>query len=60
VLASNPVYENLLDGDQLFDRDDAAALATVKPLGDEIRQLEASGALPSTLVARSERHKRTR
>jgi hypothetical protein len=39
-------------------RDDAAALARIKPLGDEIRKLEASGSLPSTLVARSDRRKR--
>jgi hypothetical protein len=39
-------------------RDEAAALAIVKPLGDEIRKLEAAGALPSTLVARSERRRR--
>ena len=40
-------------------RDDAEALAILRPIGDEIRRLEASGALPSTLVARSERRKRT-
>jgi hypothetical protein len=39
-------------------RDDAPALAIVKPLGDEIRKLEAAGALPSTLVARSERRRK--
>jgi hypothetical protein len=39
-------------------RDDAAALARIKPLGDEIRKLEASGSLPSTMVARSDRRKR--
>jgi hypothetical protein len=38
-------------------RDDAVALATVKPLGDEIRKLEAAGKLPSTLVARSDRRR---
>ena len=40
-------------------RDDAEALAILKPLGEEIRRLEAEGALPSTLVARSERRRRT-
>jgi hypothetical protein len=39
-------------------RDDPEALAIIKPLGDEIRKLEAAGTLPSTLVARSERRKR--
>ena len=39
-------------------RDDAAALARVKPLGDEIRKLESDGKLASTLVARSDRRKR--
>jgi len=38
-------------------RGDAAALARIKPLGDEIRTLETSGSLPSTLVARSDRRK---
>ena len=32
-------------------------LAVLRALGDEIRALEASGKLPSTLVARSERRK---
>jgi hypothetical protein len=40
-------------------RDDAEALAILKPLGEEIRKLEATGELPSTLVARSDRRKRT-
>ncbi len=39
-------------------RDDPASLARLRPLGDEIRQLEAEGRLPSTLVVRSERRKR--
>ena len=39
-------------------RDDPASLAIVRPLGDEIRQLEASGRLPSTLVARSDRKRK--
>ena len=40
-------------------RDDAEALAVLRPIGDEIRRLEAAGELPSTLVARSDRRKRT-
>ena len=40
-------------------RDDAEALAIIKPLGEEIRRLENEGALASTLVARSERRKRS-
>lgn len=36
-------------------RDDPAALATIKPIGAEIRKLEAAGELPSTMVARSKR-----
>lgn len=39
-------------------RDDPTGLAALRPLGDEIRRLEAEGALPSTLVARSERRRR--
>jgi hypothetical protein len=39
-------------------RDDPKSLAIIKPLGDEIRRLEAAGALPSTLVARSDRRKK--
>ncbi len=39
-------------------RDEAASLARIKPLGDEIRALEAAGELPSTMVARSDRRKR--
>ena len=36
-------------------RDDAKALATIKPIGDEIRKRESDGSLPSTLVARAPR-----
>jgi hypothetical protein len=45
---------------ELIDRyrDDAARLATLRPLGEEIRRLEADGTLPSTLVARSDRRPR--
>jgi len=39
-------------------RDDAERLALLKPIGDEIRKLEASGELASALVARSDRRKR--
>jgi len=39
-------------------RDDAEALAIIKPLGEEIRRLENDGTLPSTLVARSERRQK--
>jgi hypothetical protein len=39
-------------------RDDATSLAKIKPIGDEIRKLEAAGELPSTMVARSDRRKR--
>ncbi len=36
-------------------RADGEALAILKPLGEQIRKLEAEGKLPSTLVARSAR-----
>lgn len=36
-------------------RDDPASLARLRPFGDEIRQLEADGRLPSTLVVRAPR-----
>lgn len=39
-------------------RDDPAGLAMLKPIGDEIRRLEATGALPSAMVARSDRRKK--
>lgn len=41
-------------------RDDEAALATIKPLGDEIRRRESDGSLPSTMVVRSSRRKTTK
>lgn len=41
-------------------RDDAEALAIIKPLGDEIRRLEKDGTLPSTLVARSDRRSKSK
>ena len=41
-------------------RDDASALARIKPLGDEIRRRESDGSLPSTLVLRSNRRKTTK
>lgn len=36
-------------------RDDAKALATIKPIGAEIRKRETDGSLPSTMVARTPR-----
>jgi hypothetical protein len=36
-------------------RDDAGHMALLRPLGDEIRRLEADGVLPSALVIRSPR-----
>jgi hypothetical protein len=41
-------------------RDDAAALAQIKPLGDQIKRRESDGSLPSTMVARSSRRKTTK
>lgn len=40
-------------------RDDKAALAVIKPLGDDIRRRESDGSLPSVLVARSNRRPNT-
>lgn len=63
ALISNPP-----DGDavreaygELVDayREDKAALATIKPLGDEIRRRESDGSLASVLVARSNRRPNT-
>jgi len=47
---------------ELIDRyrDDPTSLATIKPLGDEIRRREAEGSLPSVLVARSNRRSKTK
>lgn len=39
-------------------RDDPTRLAALRPLGEEIRKLEADGTLPSTLVVRSDRRRR--
>jgi hypothetical protein len=39
-------------------RDEPARLAMLRPLGEEIRRLEAEGTLPSALVARSDRRPR--
>ena len=39
-------------------RDEPEALQTLRPIGEEIRRLEAEGKLPSTLVARSDRRRR--
>lgn len=41
-------------------RDDPPRLAALRTLGDEIRRLESEGALPSTLVVRSDRGPRRR
>ena len=41
-------------------RDDARALAAIRPLGDEIRRRESDGSLPSVLVARSDRRSKTK
>jgi hypothetical protein len=38
-------------------RDDEASLALLRPIGDEIRKLEAEGRLPSALVVRSPRRR---
>lgn len=38
-------------------RSDAASLAQIRPLGDQIHKLEVEGKLASTLVARSDRRK---
>ncbi len=42
---------------ELIDRyrDDPVRLASLRPIGEEIRKLETAGELPSTLVARSDR-----
>lgn len=40
-------------------RDDPKSLAVIKPLGDEIRRRESDGSLPSTLVVRSDRRKKS-
>ena len=40
-------------------RDDKAALAVIKPLGDEIRRRESEGSLASVMVARSDRRPKT-
>ena len=61
LIVSSPDDDSVREAyGELVDRyrDDPAALAKIKPLGGEIRRLEADGKLPSTLVARSERRKR--
>jgi hypothetical protein len=40
-------------------RDNEPALATIRPLGDEIKRRESDGSLPSTMVARSTRGRKT-
>lgn len=39
-------------------RDEPARLAALRPLGNEIRKLEAEGLLPSAMVVRSDRRKK--
>ena len=61
------VIANPSDGDavreaygELVDRyrNDEAAMALLRPVGEQIRKLEAEGKLPSVMVARSDRRKR--
>ena len=40
-------------------RDEPELLQQLRPLGEQIRRLEAEGALPSTLVARSDRRRKS-
>ena len=61
LLASPPEDDSVRElYGELVDRyrDDPDSLANVRPIGDEIRKLEADGRLPSTLVVRSDRRKR--
>jgi hypothetical protein len=61
LLASPPEDDSVRElYGELLDRyrDDPDSIARLKPLGDEIRRLEADGQLPSTLVVRSDRRKR--
>ncbi|HEU4612160.1 MAG TPA: hypothetical protein VFS15_08785 [Kofleriaceae bacterium] len=63
LIASPPDPDAVREGyGELVDRyrDDAAALARIRPLGDEIRRRECDGSLPSTLVVRSDRRSRTK
>src|SRR5690606_31849692 len=54
--AVREAYGELVDLYRAHD----AALARIKPLGEEIRKREAEGLLPSTLVVRSDRRKTTK
>ena len=61
LLASPPEDDSVRElYGELLDRyrDDPDSVARLKPLGDEIRRLEAEGRLPSALVVRSDRRKR--
>jgi len=67
VLVLRAVISSPPDGDAVREvygeavdryRDDPKRLAALKPLGDEIRRLEAAGTLPSAMVARSDRRSR--
>ncbi len=58
LLASPPEDDSVRElYGELVDRyrDDADALAQLRAFGEQIRQLEAEGQLPSTLVVRSPR-----
>jgi hypothetical protein len=61
VIASPPDADAVREAyGELVDRyrSDPARLAQLRPLGDEIRRLEADGTLPSAMVARSDRRPR--
>jgi hypothetical protein len=67
VLVVRSVMASPPDGDAVRElygeivdryRDDPKKLASLRPLGDEIRKLESEGTLPSVLVARSDRRSR--
>lgn len=58
LLASPPEDDSIRElYGELVDRyrEDPPSLDKLRPLGDEIRRLEAEGQLPSTLVVRSPR-----
>jgi hypothetical protein len=61
LLASPPDDDSIRElYGELVDRyrEDPSSLEKLRPLGDEIRRLEAEGQLPSTLVVRSDRRRR--
>ena len=53
--AVRELYGELVD----LYRDDRASLDQLRPIGDEIRKRESDGSLPSTMVARSDRRKKS-